>query len=192
MAALDLPALRVPGVPGEAMVTKVDRAVLAVAQPERRVEDHRQPMEARDVVRGADMQELVEAQREAYVKPGHRNDERPGGEHAGERSGEHGIHCERVAERESQVAPGIGVVAPRCRSRRAALRMRGRSWRLAADAGGGRRVRLSGNVQRREARNARWLRHRKMGTGRCTPRARHPRPRSRHRQRRGSTARWLV
>ena len=55
------------GVPGEAMVTKVDRAVLAVAQPERRVEDHRQPMEARDVVRGADMQELVEAQRETYV-----------------------------------------------------------------------------------------------------------------------------
>ena len=57
MTAFDLPELRVTLVAGEAMVAKMDRPVLAIAQPERRVEDHRQPVEGGNVVGGSGVQE---------------------------------------------------------------------------------------------------------------------------------------
>jgi len=118
VSPFDLPALGVALVAPEAVMTKMDRPMLAIAQTERRVEHHRQAVERRHVAGVTHMQKLVQAERETNVDPGHRDEQCPHRDRIEKRGRENGVHREGVREGQSQVAPGIGVIAQRAHARR--------------------------------------------------------------------------
>ena len=122
VAAFDLMQLRIGGAGAAAMVAQVQRPMLAVTEPERGVEDHRQPMECRDPRRRPQVEELVQRERKAHVDERHCGDEQRRRQHAGERAREQRIDRDRPAERRAEIAAHVGGGAPRRsgRSRREA------------------------------------------------------------------------
>ncbi len=109
---VDLMQLGIGGAGAAAMVPQVQRAMLAVTEPEGSVEQHCQTVKRRDARRRSNVQKLVQRQRQADVDERNRGDEQYCRQQSGERAREERVHRHGPAESRVKVSARIGGVAP--------------------------------------------------------------------------------